>query len=100
MLISPKSACATFGDLTQNCVLPLVPDLLLRTKSLIHHGHIVIGDVALRGYKHKARWMYDDRDVHRAGRALTDLRIDFGDLAEVRLPEYADSRIHRHRGSH
>ena len=90
MLISPKSALATFEDLTQNCTLPLIPEILLRTKWLRHHGHIVIGDVALRGYKHKARWTYDERDVRRAGHALADLHIDFNDLTEVQLPEYRD----------
>ncbi|WP_043267256.1 endonuclease domain-containing protein [Streptomyces sp. CT34] len=90
MLISPKSAHAAFTDLTRNCALPLMPDVLLRTKLFRHHGHIVIGDVALRGYKHKARWTYDERDVRRAGRALAEAPIDFTDLVEVQLPEYRD----------
>ncbi|MER7990345.1 hypothetical protein ABTY53_32885 [Streptomyces noursei] len=90
MLLSPKSACVTFEDLTQNCALPLAPEALFRTQLLRHHSHIVIGDVALRGYKHKARWTYDDRDVRRASRALAELPVDFDDLAEVHPPEYRD----------
>ncbi|QHC23360.1 hypothetical protein [Streptomyces sp. GS7] len=90
MLISPKSAHATFVDLTRNCALPLDPDVLLRTDVLRHHGHTVIGDVALRAYKHKSRWTYDERDVRRAGRALAELPVDLDDLAETHLPDYRD----------
>ncbi|UKY48157.1 hypothetical protein [Streptomyces inhibens] len=70
MLISPKSARAIFMDLTQHWAVLLDPAVLLRTYLLHHHGRTVIGDVALRSYKHKARWTYDERDVRRAGRAL------------------------------
>ncbi|WP_043271977.1 endonuclease domain-containing protein [Streptomyces sp. CT34] len=89
-MMSPKSARATFADLTANCALPLDPDVLLRTDLLHHHGHTVIGDAALRGYKYKGRWRYDERDVRRAGRALAELPINLDDLAEIHLPEYRD----------
>ncbi|MFF4741304.1 endonuclease domain-containing protein [Streptomyces sp. NPDC001262] len=91
MLTTPKAARTEFADLTQNCALPLEPDALLRTDLLHHHGHTVIGDVALRAYKHKSRWTYDDRDIRRAGRHFADLHVDLADLMEVQLPAYSEN---------
>ncbi|MFD5110500.1 hypothetical protein [Streptomyces cinereoruber] len=56
-MISPKLAYATFADETRGASLPLHPEALLGTKSyhLRWHGHVVVGDVALRLYKHQYR---------------------------------------------
>ncbi|MER7914497.1 endonuclease domain-containing protein [Streptomyces sp. NPDC096068] len=87
-MISPKLACATFADETRDASLPLRPDALLKTMShhLRRHGHVVVGDVALRLYKHKGPWRYDERDVRRAARDLAAVTVDHGDLVEVVLP--------------
>ncbi|WP_226652342.1 hypothetical protein [Streptomyces hydrogenans] len=50
------------------------------------HGHVVVGDVALRLYKHKGPWRYDERDVRRAARDLSAVTVDHDDLVEVVLP--------------
>lgn len=88
-MISPKLACAIFTDETRDASLPLRPDVLLKTTShhLRWHGHVVVGDVALRLYKHKGPWQYDERDVRRAARDLAVVTVDHDDLVEVVLPE-------------
>lgn len=90
-LITPDYARTLFADLTQNSAVPLEPDDLFHMGSLRRHGHVVIGDVALRCYKHRARWRYDERDVRRAGRAYAEFRLDLDDLVPLRLPAYRDA---------
>ncbi|MEV7282647.1 endonuclease domain-containing protein [Streptomyces sp. NPDC093111] len=87
-MISPKLACAIFTDETRDASLPLRPDALLKTMShhLRWHGHVVVGDVALRLYKHKGPWQYDERDVRRAARDLAAVTVDHEDLVEVVFP--------------
>ncbi|MFE5049056.1 hypothetical protein ACFRAI_22370 [Streptomyces sp. NPDC056637] len=40
---------------------------------LAQHGHVFFGDIAVRCYKHKAHWMYDERDIRRTGQAFAEL---------------------------
>ncbi|MFF4534220.1 endonuclease domain-containing protein [Streptomyces sp. NPDC001407] len=89
-LITPDYARTLFADLTQNSAVPLDPDDLFHMGSLRRHGHVVIGDVALRCYKYKARWQYDERDVRRAARAYAEFRLDLGDVVDLQLPAYRD----------
>ncbi|MER6522613.1 endonuclease domain-containing protein [Streptomyces sp. NPDC001553] len=83
MLITPALARSTLADLIQNSALPFIPDVLLKTKWIRHHGHILIGDKALRAYKVKAQWRYDDRDIRRAGHELAAIDTDPEDLVEI-----------------
>ncbi|MFD0287682.1 endonuclease domain-containing protein [Streptomyces lutosisoli] len=95
MLISPQLARDTLADLTKDCGLPLAPDELIPGKGdFLDHGHILIGDVAVRGYKDKGRWKYDDRDIRRAGQTLAAVTVDHGDVVEAQVPSrrYFDDR--------
>ncbi|MGW4784876.1 endonuclease domain-containing protein [Streptomyces sp. NPDC004230] len=87
MLISPQLARDTLAELTRDSAVPVDPSVLVSVKSaFLDHGHIFIGDVALRGYKDKGRWKYDDRDIRRAGQILTALKLDHEDVLEVGAP--------------
>ncbi|MFB8443617.1 endonuclease domain-containing protein [Streptomyces niveus] len=88
MPISREYACSLFADLTQSAMIPLDPDELLHMPGLRRHGHVFFGDLAVRCYKHKARWTYDERDIRAAGRALAELDLDLGDVVDVQLPVY------------
>ncbi|MFC9249622.1 endonuclease VII domain-containing protein [Streptomyces sp. NPDC057136] len=90
MLISREYALSLFADLTQNAMVPLDPDELLHMPGLAQHGHVFFGDIAVRCYKHKGRWMYDERDIRRTGQALAELRLDLDDVVDVQLPAYRD----------
>jgi hypothetical protein len=94
MLISPKCARDLFTEQTQSAAVPIAPEELLHLSGQYVHGHVVVGDIALRCYKHKARWKYDDRDVRRAGAAFAALRLDLEDRVKVRLPAYRDAEEH------
>lgn len=83
MLITPALARTTLADLIKDSTLPFVPDVLLKTKWLHHHGRILIGDKALRAFKDKAQWRYDDRDIRRAGHELAAIHADPQDLVEI-----------------
>ncbi|MEW1552220.1 endonuclease domain-containing protein [Streptomyces tsukubensis] len=90
MPISREYARSLFADLTQNAAVPLDPDELLHMPGLRQHGHVFFGDIAVRCYKHKSRWTYDERDIRAAGRALADLEVRLDDVVDVRLPAYRD----------
>ncbi|GHB04136.1 hypothetical protein GCM10010330_68090 [Streptomyces tendae] len=88
MLISPQLARDTLADLTKDCGrgLALVAGELIPGKGeFLDHGHVFIGDVAVRGYKDKGRWKYDDRDIRQAGQALAAVAIDTTNV-EARVP--------------
>ncbi|WP_234335401.1 MULTISPECIES: hypothetical protein [Streptomyces] len=89
MPISREYARSLFADLTQSATVPLDPGELLMP-GLRLHGHVFFGDIALRCYKHKARWTYDERDIRRAGHAFAELRLDPGDVLDVQLPPFRD----------
>ncbi|MGA4846605.1 hypothetical protein ACOBQB_10165 [Streptomyces sp. G5(2025)] len=90
MPISREYARSLFADLVQNATVPLDPDVLLYMPRLRQHGHVFFGDIAVRCYKHKARWTYDERDVRAAGQVLADLHVDLDDVVDVHLPAYRD----------
>ncbi|MFF2847515.1 hypothetical protein ACFVT5_14460 [Streptomyces sp. NPDC058001] len=56
MPTSREYARSLFAELTQSATVPLDPDELLHTPDLRVHGHVFVGEIALRCYKHKARW--------------------------------------------
>ncbi|MER7191268.1 hypothetical protein [Streptomyces flaveolus] len=58
MPISREYAPSPFADLTQGAAVPLDPDELLHMPGLRQHCHVFFGDLAVRCYKHKARWTY------------------------------------------
>ncbi|MFJ4790833.1 endonuclease domain-containing protein [Streptomyces sp. NPDC088794] len=88
MLISPQLARDTLADLIKDCGLPLDAGELIPGKGeFLAHGHVFVGDVAVRGYKDKGRWRYDDRDIRRAGRHLASVVIDSADLVEAGFPD-------------
>ncbi|WP_327191116.1 endonuclease domain-containing protein [Streptomyces xinghaiensis] len=89
--ISPRLARTYFAEISAGSALPLDPEDLVHMVRLRQHGHVVIGDVAIRCYKNKAKWTYDERDIRRAAQALADFRLDLNDVIEVHLPSY-----HRH----
>ncbi|MGI5485007.1 endonuclease VII [Streptomyces lavendofoliae] len=88
--ISPRLARTYFAEISADSALPLDPDDLVRMVRLRQHGHVVIGDIAIRCYKHKSKWTYDERDIRRAAQAFADLRLDLDDVVEVQLPPYHD----------
>lgn len=88
--ISPKLAHTYFTELAAGSAVPLDLDDLLRMMDLRRHNHVVIGDIALRCYKNKSKWTYDERDVRRAAQAFADFRLDVDDVVEVQLPAYRD----------
>ncbi|MFF0386939.1 endonuclease domain-containing protein [Streptomyces sp. NPDC004286] len=88
MPISREYARSLFADLTQNATVSLDPDELLHMPGLRRHGHVFFGDIAVRCYKHKARWMYDERDIRAVGRAFADMEVRPDDVVDVQLPAY------------
>lgn len=88
--ISPKLARTYFAEISAASAVPLDLDDLLHMTDLRRHNHVVIGDIALRCYKNKSKWMYDERDIRRAAHKLADFRLDVGDVVEVQLPAYRD----------
>lgn len=88
MLISPQLARDLLADLTTDCGLPLDAGELIPGKGeFLVHGHVFVGDVAVRGYKDKGRWKYDDRDIRRAGQTLAAVTIDTADVVDARVPD-------------
>ncbi|MGW5259099.1 hypothetical protein ACWERW_40625 [Streptomyces sp. NPDC004012] len=57
---------------------------------LRQHGHVFFGDKAVRCYRHKVCWMYDERDILAACRAFAELELDLDDVVDVQLPPYRD----------
>jgi hypothetical protein len=84
VLISLDMAKELLAELTQAAPVPV--DLRrLRSDLLRDHGHILMGDVPLRGYKRSNAWWIDERDVRRAGQALAGLAVDPTDLVPLEL---------------
>ncbi|WP_053699666.1 hypothetical protein [Streptomyces sp. NRRL F-5755] len=54
------------------------------------HGYVFFGDIEVRCYKHKARRVYNERDIRRLGRALAELRLDLDVVVDAKLPTYRD----------
>ncbi|MGQ4436643.1 MULTISPECIES: endonuclease domain-containing protein [unclassified Streptomyces] len=95
MLISPQLARDTLADLTSACCLPLdASELIPARGQFLAHGHVFVGDLAVRGYKDKGRWKYDDRDIRRVGETLAAVTIDTSDMVVTQVPNrrYFDDR--------
>ncbi|MFF4180986.1 endonuclease domain-containing protein [Streptomyces sp. NPDC001750] len=88
--ISPQLARTYFAEISAGSAIPLDPDDLVRMTRVRQHGHVVIGDVAIRCYKNKSKWRYDERDIRRAAQVFADLRLDPDDVVEIHLPPYRD----------
>jgi len=87
-LISPEYAIQLLKELTEGCPVPAAPAGLSRY-AFQTSDHVLIGDVAIRGYKHKNRWRLDERDIRKAGGRLASLAIDLDDRVDAR-PTPAD----------
>ncbi|MEU8550565.1 hypothetical protein AB0C81_26890 [Streptomyces roseoverticillatus] len=90
MPISREYARSLFADLTQNAMVPMDPDELLHMPDLRQNGHVFFGDIAVRCYKHKARWTYDERDIRAAGRALVEMDLGLDVVVDVQLAACRD----------
>ncbi|WP_086670374.1 endonuclease domain-containing protein [Streptomyces albovinaceus] len=88
--ISPRLARTYFAEIAAGSAVPLDPDDLLHMMQLRQHGHVVIGDMALRCYKHKSKWTYDERDIRRAAQVFVNILLDLDDIVEFQLPPYRD----------
>ncbi|WP_329347197.1 endonuclease VII domain-containing protein [Streptomyces sp. NBC_01261] len=82
-LISPEYAGQLLKELTKGCAVPAAPANMARY-AFQTSDHVLIGDVAVRGYKHKNRWRLDERDIRKAGERLASLAIDLDDLVDAR----------------
>ncbi|MER6775001.1 endonuclease domain-containing protein [Streptomyces bacillaris] len=88
--ISPRLARTFFAEISASSVLPLDPDDLVHMVRLRQHGHVVIGDIAIRCYKNRSKWTYDERDIRRAAQAFADFRLDPGDVVEFQVPPFRE----------
>lgn len=88
--ISPRLARTYFAEISAASALPLDPDDLVHMVGLRQHGHVVIGDIAIRCYKNRSKWTYDERDIRRAAQAFADFRLDPGDVVEFQVPSYRE----------
>ncbi|MGP3737577.1 endonuclease domain-containing protein (plasmid) [Streptomyces sp. GDS52] len=93
-MISPEYAGRLLEELTAGCPVPAAPAEMSRY-AFQTSDHVLIGDVAVRGYKHKNRWRLDERDIRKAGEKLASLAIDLGDLVDARLPSAEHGRTWR-----
>lgn len=88
--ISPNLAHGILTDLTRKTAGFVEPNALLDTSSVRRHGHVLVGDVALRCYKHQGRWRYLERDIRRAGEMLSAVCLDPNDRVDAQLPPDLD----------
>ncbi|MFJ6053603.1 endonuclease domain-containing protein [Streptomyces sp. NPDC092307] len=88
--ISPKLARTYFAEIAAGSTVPLDLDDLVNMVLLRQHGHVVLGHVAVRCYKFRSKWTYDERDIRRAAQVFADFRLDPGDVVEVQLPPYRE----------
>ncbi|RZD92214.1 endonuclease domain-containing protein [Streptomyces albidoflavus] len=84
MWLSLQSAHQRLADLTHHTAVPAYLDHVNRY-TFAASGHVLIGDAAVHGYKHRQRWRFLDRDIQKAARQLAELRIDAGDLVDACL---------------
>lgn len=80
VLISPQEARRILAERTADCLVRAAPDLNLSRYAFQSSNHVIVGDVAVRGYKHKQRWRLDLREIERAAHRLASLDIDPDDL--------------------
>ncbi|MFJ5920778.1 hypothetical protein ACIQFW_34025 [Streptomyces ardesiacus] len=73
--ISPRLARTFFAEISAASALPIDPNDLVHMMRLRQHGHVVIGDIAIRCYKNRSKWTYDERDIRRAAQVFADFRL-------------------------
>ncbi|MEV4871348.1 hypothetical protein [Streptomyces syringium] len=88
--ISPRLARTYFTEISAGSAVPLDLDELVSMVRLHQHGHVVLGDVAVRCYKYRLKWTYDERDIRRTAQVFADFRLDPGDVVEVQVPPYRE----------
>ncbi|MFB7591978.1 endonuclease domain-containing protein [Streptomyces sp. NPDC056169] len=88
-MITPEEARRMLAELTEDCAVPAAPPGLSRYW-FQRHGHVLIGDVAVRGYKYKNRWQLDDREIRKAAQRLAALVVDPADRVDA-LPSPSSS---------
>ncbi|MFD5079551.1 endonuclease domain-containing protein [Streptomyces sp. NPDC058371] len=96
--ISPRLAHAYFNEISAGSAVPLDLDGLLHMVDLRRRSYVVIGDIALRCFKNKSKWTYDERDIRRGAQEYADFRLDIDDRVEVQLPAYRDHNEHAPEG--
>ncbi|MFI6567042.1 endonuclease domain-containing protein [Streptomyces sp. NPDC050534] len=84
-LIDLKLAQRMLTDLTRGHLIQAAPDAL-NSYRFMANDHALIGDIPVRGYKHKGRWRLMEEDIRRAGQALADLVVDTGVLTSALPP--------------
>ncbi|MEU6060779.1 endonuclease domain-containing protein [Streptomyces sp. NPDC047097] len=84
MWLSPKAAHQRLADLTHHTAVPAYLDHVNRY-TFAAATHVLIGDTAVRGYKHRQQWRFLDRDIQEAGQRFARLGIDPGDLIDAGL---------------
>nr|WP_109878015.1 hypothetical protein [Streptomyces sp. FT05W] len=97
MSVSPKVARSTLVELTHGCAVPICSTALTMRGTFVRHGHVLVGDVALRGLKAKGSWGFDEREVRRAAQTLMDLPVDAQDLVQIELPVSRPSESYSRR---
>lgn len=85
MLLTPTTAQYLLDDLTRTSTVPAACGGLSRYVFL-ENDHVMIGDVAVRGFKHKGKWHVDERDIRRAAAALAALDVQPQHTVALALP--------------
>lgn len=88
-MISPQLAGQILTEITQHSPVPAAPAGLTRY-TFQANDHVMIGDTAVRGYKHKSQWRLVEKDIRRAAHNLAALVIDTDDLTAVTVPPQYD----------
>ncbi|AJE80383.1 putative endonuclease VII [Streptomyces albus] len=84
MWLSLKAAHQRLVDLTHHTTVPAYLDHVNRY-TFAAASHVLIGDTAVRGYKHRQQWRFLDREIQEAATRFAGLGIDPGDLIDAGL---------------
>ncbi|MFE6162144.1 endonuclease domain-containing protein [Streptomyces sp. NPDC056486] len=85
MLLTPSTAQYLLDDLTRASAVPAACGSLSRY-AFLENDHVMIGEVAVRGFKHKGKWHVDERDIRRAAAALAALDLQPQHTVALALP--------------
>jgi len=86
MWLSLQTAHQRLADLTHHTTVPGYLDHVNRY-TFAAASHVLIGDTAVPGYKHRQQWRFLDRDIQKSGQRLAGLRVDPGDLVDTGLED-------------
>ncbi|WCL89597.1 hypothetical protein [Streptomyces sp. JCM 35825] len=84
MWLSLQAAHQRLADLTHHTAVPAYLDHVNRY-TFSATSHVLIGDMAVPGYKYRQQWRFLDRDIQKSGKRLAGLEIDPGDLVDAGL---------------